>query len=414
MLKLNKKKLILLYIFIYPICDMLFTLIENIGISLVISPNQIIRGIGLFLFLFCIKNLYNWIKVMLIILWSICSFVIQINIFYSSSYITDLSFCLKFIQNFVFLFAFIQLYKDKVICFQEIIKYLIWSSYIAIFSILLSYVGIGSASYEGSSRLGVKGFFTIQSTITAYLLMIMPLYYLKFKKNFSIQMIICTFALFSIGSKTGVFGTLLEIIFISIFDLKKENYKNKTEKYLVFIGFAISIAPAIMIRYISYLMNIYHSNSYYYNLMAFLLSNRNDQIIAAQNGIVLIRDELKIRIGYIFGYGYTSMSKIMSIHYNYDAIERDFHGVFFYFGIVALMVLVYYLIKIIVRSIRLNFRFHFKNEYIYISFLIMCVGIIYGWLGGHVFYEAMNQLPFWIVAAFILCYKVQNNSIERI
>lgn len=406
-LKLRKKNLILIYIFIYPICDMLFTLVENAGISLPISPNQIIRGLGLIAFMLIIKNIKNWTKIMLITVWSICCFFIQIELYYSTSAITDFSFCLKFIQNFVFLFAFIQLFKDGIIEFDEAIKYLVWASYIAIFSIILSYFGIGAASYAGSSRFGVKGLFSIQSTITAYLLLIMPLYYIRFKKNFSVQMIICIIALFSIGSKTGVFGTLLEVILLSVYDIR--NYskdKNKKLKYIVFVGIAICILPFALRKYISYLSNLYHSNSYYYNLSAFLLSNRNDQIIAAQNGVQLIGNHLKQKIGMICGYGYTSMSGIMSTNYKYDAIERDFQGVYYYFGIVSLLILVYYLVKIIFRLAKMNVRYRFNERYLYVSLIIVGVGIVYGWLGGHIFYEAMNQLPFWIVSAFVLCYKI--------
>jgi len=400
-IKIGKKKLVLIYIFFYPVFDMIFTLVENAGGSFPVSPNQLIRGIGMIGFFIIIKSMKNWVKVICIIIWSICGLFVQIKYFYSTSFFTDLSFTLKFIQNFVFYYAFIQLFKDKVVQFEEVIKYLIWSSYIAIFSILLSYLGIGAASYAGSSRFGVKGLFTIQSTITAYLLLILPLYYIRFKRNFTTQMIVCIIALFSIGSKTGVFGTILEIIFITFYDFKYgEKSNNRKIKYMTLGLMSVCVVPSLLIRYISYLFNLYTSNSYYYNLSAFLLSNRNDQIIAAKNGTEMIMDKSKQIFGEIFGYGYTSMSKIMSHYYSYEAIERDFYGIYYYFGIVSSILLMVLLGVIVLRLLKLNFRYKFKNIYGYVSFIIVGVGIIYGWLGGHIFYEAMNQLPFYIIASY--------------
>lgn len=398
------KRIIVLYIFFYPVCDMMFSIIEQTGVLLPVSPNQVIRGMGLCMFFFIIKNLDNWIKTMLITVWSLCSLIIQMETFGSLSIVTDLAFCLKFIQNFIFLFAFIQLLKDKIIRIDELIDCLIWSSYIAAGSVLLSLFGVGNVSYEGSSRLGVKGFFSIQSTLTAYLMLIMPLYYIKFNKNFTWQMIMCVLALFSIGSKTGVFGTIIEIVFISIFDIKHNNYRSKNVRYYILLLLCISVFPLMLIEYVGYLITLYESHAYYYDIVAFLLSNRNDQIIAVESEIEMMGNEIKWNIGAVFGYGYTSL-KYMLQTYNYETIERDFHGCYYCFGTVSLTILIYYLSKVFYRAIKLNIVHHFENKYIYISTLIISVGIVYGWLGGHVFYEAMNQLPFWIVSSFVWSYK---------
>lgn len=408
-IKLSKKRLIAVYIFLYPICDIIFTLIANSKISMPISPNQIIRGFGLIIFFLFIKNRKSYVKIILISMWVICSFFMQSQMLYSTSFVTDLSFCLKFIQNFVLFYAFSQIFKEQVIEINDAIKYLIWSSYIVIISILLSYVGFGASSYINSSRFGVKGFFSIQSTITAYLLLILPLYYIRFSKNFSWQMLMCIFALFSIGSKTGVFGTIFEVVLISIFDIFREkNNNNKKIKYLTIFGLSVSIGSYIMTKYISYLFNMYYSNSYYYNLSAFLLSNRNDQLIAAKNGINLQCTIINKIIGKIFGYGYTSMSKIMSYDYNYESIERDFYGIYYYFGIICYVCFIILLFRVLKKTIIINFKYKFKNKIMYICIIIVYVGILYGWLGGHIFYEAMNQIPFWLICAYI--YNCKNKQ----
>ena len=405
---LNRRKIVLMYIFAYPVCDIIFTLMEQSGISLPISPNQIIRGCGLFLFFLMIKNTNHWIKTMLISVWSLCSLMIQLEFFYSGSIITDLSFCLKYIQNFIFLFAFVRLFKDGIINIDDVINCLIWSSYIVSASILCSYLGLGNASYAGSStRFGVKGFFSIQTTITAYLMLIMPLYFIKFKKNLSWQMIICVIALFSIGSKTGVLGTILEIILISLYDIRSNRDKNNIIRYSVIFFLCITIFPVFVIQYIEYLVELYTAHAYYYDIMAFILSNRNDQIYAVENEIEMIGNELKLSLGFIFGYGYSSINYMLS-GYHYETIERDFHGGYYCFGVISICLLSYYLTKVLLRALNNNIEMSFKNRYMYISMLILCVGVVYGWLGGHVFYEAMNQLPFWIIAAYVYSYKNTN------
>lgn len=405
-MKLNKHNLIKYYIILYPFCDIIYTLTENIGLNIPININQFIRGLGVILFFTCIKDIKNFLKVILIALWLIISLFYHISTGLSTNVITDFAFMLKVLNNFILFYAFMDMYKMKKISFDEITTWLVYSSYIAVGSILLSYIGLGLTSY-GNGRIGVKGLFTIQSTITAYLLVILPLYYYKFRKIIDWKMILCIIALLSIGSKTGVFGTMMAYIFMIIIDIRINSAngkisKNKFFSYIVILFMAITIGIYAMHEYIIYLLNLYYSKAYYYSFESFLLSNRNDQIKALQRSLRLYGNDINTIARIFLGMGYTGgAAMVQKVNSHIQAIERDFHGLYYYFGILILILTLIVLFKVLYSGIRINIKMKFKEIRSYLCFLIVCIGILYAYLGGHIFYEAMNQIPFWSVAAFL-------------
>lgn len=402
-LKINKKNIVKWYIILYPLCDILYTLTSSLG--MMINFNQMIRGFGLIFFLLIIRNKRNFYRTLGMILLLSLSFIMSKIFKFSISSITDLSFAMKICNNIILCYGFYDLY-EKDVSFNEIVDWLIKSAYIVIASILLSYLGLGLESYGGSGRTGVKGFFTIQSTITLYLLLIMPLVFYKYKKLISVRMFLFVFSLFSIGSKTGVFATLLEYILFVFIDYTKYGKGGRLRKrqilqHMFLIVGGLTVGMYALRNYINYLVNLYNSKAYYYSLEAFILSNRNDQISWVEKVVGLEFNAKEKIIGKIFGFGYSGVAKIVkSYGYKFEAIERDFHGVYYYFGIVVLLLLCMYLLKGVVDAFKNLVNDKSQNGLNLIVVFLTVFGIAYAFLGGHLLYEAMNQLPYWSVVAF--------------
>lgn len=167
-----------------------------------------------------------------------------------------------------------------------------------------------------------------------------------------------------------------------------------------------------MKKYIVYLLGLYQTKDYFYSLDSFLLSNRNRYIQLVQIYIDSFLSEKQKIMGKIFGYGNSGVRKMMSyMHPELNAIERDFHGLYYCFGIVVLVV-----ISIIIWQCWMNIlkecrKYKFRNDICFFSLLSVSLGIVYGWLGGHIIYEAMNLFPFWVICAFCKSKKIQGENI---
>lgn len=404
------------YIILYPVCDMLYTVTENMEISSTLNISQIIRGLGL---LFLLTYL-NWsakmvLKIGGIFAWMCISLAIYHFSGLSLSLFSDFSLWLKMFTAIVTYYVFKQNFENGTFDYEKIMTWFVYSSYIAISSILLSYVGLGNSSY-GSERIGVKGMFTIQSTITGYLLLLFPFIYKSQRKLLSVPVLLSVVALMSIGSKTGVFGTIICYSIFIIYELLNEGRRRVKKSTMLSVSLVmlgiLTIGVYYMKKYIVYLLGLYQTKDYFYSLDSFLLSNRNRYIQLVQIYIDSFLSEKQKIMGKIFGYGNSGVRKMMSyMHPELNAIERDFHGLYYCFGIVVLVV-----ISIIIWQCWMNIlkecrKYKFRNDICFFSLLSVSLGIVYGWLGGHIIYEAMNLFPFWVICAFCKSKKIQGENI---
>lgn len=400
-MRLSEKNILKIYIIIYPLVDILYTITQMLDIN--IKFNQLIRGIMLIFMLLLIRKQKYQTIIWLITIWVSLSTCVHIVWGYSTSISTDISVVLKILTNFIVFYCFLEKFSSKSISLEEILHWLILSAFIASISVLLSYVGLGNTSYDGIVRRGVKGFFTMQSSLTIFLLWMLPLIYSYYKKVFIWQILVVLLALFSIGSKTGVVGTSMVMLCIMFFDFRKSKIEERItrKKVLVatiFIFLFITIGVYIIKDYINELINLFHSG-WYTSFSGFLLSNRNGQLTAMKNFLLGHNGGL---IGILMGYGYSGVQYMLQqTRIGYKAIERDFHGVYYNFGLVILVILIYYLISLLVKAFYLNKKHKFLNEKYFALLLFWCIGIVYGYLGGHVLYEALGQFPFWIIGALI-------------
>lgn len=410
-IRIGKKQLMMWYITLYPVLDIIYTLSNMFGIN--IKLNQIIRGLMLLFMLLTIKRKEYVRKCYFIIVWIFFATLVNIIWGYTTRSSNEISFAIKMMTDFIVYYYFIESFRNGTFNQKEIFKCMMYSAMIASTSVLLSYVGFGAVSYLSTARSGVKGFFTMQSSLTIFLLNMLPIIYSYRKKIFSWQLIVTVIALASIGSKTGVIGTLVMLIAIIIFDIQKRNREHSITSRKVFIALVVGIlAGSIGIYklkdYISGLLYLYENAGYYSSALSFWLSNRNSQINAME---LFLEKHGKSWFGTLFGYGYTGVQYMMQQSRNLNAIERDFHGVYYYFGLPMLIVVCIYLIYVFRCGVKINNRTRYLNDENMSLLYIWIMGIVYAFLGGHVLYEALEQFPFWIIGALIV-YKYKSRMGE--
>ncbi|MBQ9609657.1 MAG: O-antigen ligase family protein [Lachnospiraceae bacterium] len=400
---ISKRNIFRIYIVLYPLLDIIYTLSEMFNID--IKINQLIRGAMLLYMFLCIRKQKHFFKTFIYSSWIIVSTFINIFVGYTTNAKTELTFSLKMITDIVVFYCFWEMLDNNIISTDDIFECMTKSSLIAAISVLLSYIGIGLTSYVSSARTGVKGFFTIQSSLTIYLLCMIPIIFVYKKKVFSIDILLVIIALFSIGSKAGVICTVIMLVFIILYTIRKkvlESNVNFKDIIITMIGTILipTFGLYYLNQYITRLKTLYMYAGYYTGIYSFWLSNRNNQI-SAINLFLRNHNNGKLR-GLLFGYGYTGVQYMMQKSRDLMAIERDFYGIYYYFGILILLITTGYLIYILYAAFKLNITERFKDDR-YISMLyIWVMGIAYAHLGGHVMYEALGQFPFWIIGAMIV------------
>lgn len=410
--KITKIQILKFYIILYPLWDIWFTVQEKLDLKLPVNPAQIFRGIGMiFLFSF-IKSKGSYLKILLISFWLFIILILHRYYFSANGVFTDISWCLKIINLFVIYYAFEEILKRKELSINALLQTLIASSYLIMASILLTYAGLGYRTYLGL-RQGVKGFFHNQTAITAYLLFIFPLMYLENRKLFSMRSLMCISALFSIGSKTGVLGTILCFLLLLIFDVyasavKKSMKPSRILSILVLLAGVTAAGGRLAKKYLLKLY-LYYQLTGHTSVINFLLSGRNDSLLSFKANRAEF-DPVCQLTGFVAGYGYPGVQSMLSP--GIYAIERDFHGVLYVYGFVTFMVITSILLFLAVKIVLLNLKSRFLNAGHFVAAVLLFMGIIYAYLGGHIIYEAVTQMPFWIICSCIKIERLTNRKYE--
>lgn len=406
------------YIILYPFCDIIYTLYTKSGLDLPVNPNQIIRFVGLLIMITFIRDFTDFAKVCILGAWMAICFFMQIGMNMNYGTMSNFSYCLKILNGAIFMYAFYSIFKNSVMEVEKLEKYIMISGLISITSVLLSYVGLGFESYGADAgRWGVKGLFSIQTTITGFLLMVLPLFALRKDKKGFIGFVLCVVALISIGSKTGVLGTALVVVVILVYQLFKNpklvNYVKCNKKK--FIIAACIIGPILLgglVIYIIGLVELYYAKSYYTSLVSFILSNRASQLYAILEYMFQFMGSAEVFAGALCGYGFTYANYMMQYFglTNMMAIEMDFYGLYFYSGLPVMFYFLWNYVKAMGVGIKGVFKSRFNDYRLFIYVLIFGVGLVYAALGGHVLYEALTQLPFYYACGYLL-YRAK--SVEK-
>ena len=279
--------------------------------------------------------------------------------------------------------------KKRYVTIVELLK---WSKKaILIFAVIILICkasGFGLA-YAGAS----KGVFIEVNALTALLvwgasIWIYPLYFGSATKHDILGAILVILATASQATKTGLLGIIVILLYYGIVNvILKKNTKILIETFL----FIMIICLGVYMYLMSEIGNEILSRWQYFlsrmDLVTFLVSGRNIALQAAFS-------EWTDNILYILcGTGYSGGVKLtfwQNPVLSYGGPEMDIFDVGFYYGIIVMLIVMYYLLK----PILMNRRYSSNITDIRFSYLLFFTVMF---LGGHVLSSPMAG-PFFAVA----------------
>ena len=399
-MEISRKKILLFYIETYPVWDIVYSL-TNTYFGNNININQIVRMIGVLFILSFIREIRSYFIIAGVSIFGLTCVFINMSRDVSINFMTDVTWLIKLVSGLIIYLSFKEIFNKNIIDKMEVFEALRKSLIFVIVSILLSYVGLGYYTYNSSNRFGVKGLFAANNTITEYLVILYMFQYLLLKGKKRIIMILLTIiATMSIGTKMGIIGicTLTIMLFyINAIGKKKGKIITSRKKFAVLLVVGIIgliVAVIIFNKLIESWVGSSMTKMYNVSFYGYLVSNRNWQISAIDS--YFVKDKLNL----ITGVGYSRTESVLKVyHKGFRAIEQDFHAIYYYFGIVLFLIFVVIIGIILYKIVRVFFKSESKlDRCVCVSIVVAFIG---GLLGGHLILEALSQMPFWILCAYI-------------
>ncbi|WP_332237875.1 O-antigen ligase family protein [Sporolactobacillus sp. KGMB 08714] len=390
------KKILKYIIIFYPVLDIIYSISTQL-FHTTFPIGQYVRILILFyLFIKFTKIRDKLIIISLLALLVIGEFTYAG--FEIEALVADLQYISKVILFVTGIFSFDFIIKKRILTKDEIIKYIIQSSYIITISIILGLFGIGFSTYVGG-RAGHKGLFLVQNAVTATLLIITPLNLYAFArtkyKRYLLSYCLALFSLLVIGTKAGIAGALLIIFFQSInFILKsKLNYLRLTLYFL-------SIGGLISALYFSWstlkiFFNTQINNAIQWGgIYSYAVSNRDLHVEWIQNYIATNYNYNPLLQ---FGIGFNNANNVL-IDHQFNIIEMDFYGLLYYSGIWVLLFICLIIFRRVLFAVAVLIKK--RNDVKYFAlFLSIMAGLVHAYYGGHVIYEALTAQYFACVLA---------------
>lgn len=407
-MKINMNTILLMCIAINPIFDIIFTITTQIlKLDLSIDINQLFRGFVLIIFLIYIRNFKTYLKLFSIGALLILSLYIQYKLGFVLSFISNISFLLKVFTGFVFYYAFQRIFIEERISKNSLFNSVGIASIIISITILLGWIGIGNTTYYNGEVVGVKGLFNSQNAVTGSLMMMLPMNYIFIKGNKKyIYTGLVIIGLFSIRTKASIISIIAFIVLISLFYFKEKVKKVgqiKFKKITIICSLICMLFLPIGIYWIMNYINALISTAISYNyesFYSFLVSNRNLQLDYVKEFISTELTEIERIYVPIVGLGYSLVEIVLKNRFSsFSAIEQDFIGLYYYVGIiitiiviVTIIINVYKIFKICKKDLSLEH---------YAILIAFAFGILQSILGGHILYEALASLFFWLIMGYI-------------
>lgn len=387
----------ILLLMILPIMDSLNGLIngggnEN-GISLGIVYRIILVMIGLVYW--CIYGISrkNFIYLTIVFSYLILSVVLYYN-YYATDYIILL---FKLLLPILVTITLVTLYKAKKISITVINKIMdFWTIVFPMTLFLAYFLGIGFSTYGDNSNLttesvGFKGLYYAQNDIS-YIIDILYLYIVgKLVKQINAFNVI-SFVLILLSSIImGLKGNFLIIVGVTLFYLLKSEKNNSSwgRKFVLLI-MIISGAVAGVILFQNDLNKIIERWQYFYNnknsLLSFITSTRSDRVIPTFSWL---KEYLGI-FGILVGSGYSYTEVIVPFKF----VEMDFFDIFFQIGIIGILLIYGYYLKLYLDNRKTNF---YSGAFL-LSFVI-------SFLSGHVLETALSGVFLGVICAGMVIGK---------
>lgn len=404
----NKKNrflnIIILSILIFtPIIDIIYSVNYYI-LGFKVPIHLALRCIILMYVLINIKRRKSIIFLMILSSGLALGIVFPIIMRYPFDLIDNLSYTMKIINFVAFAFYFDEKLKENKVNINILLNYISYSTIIISSNIVLSNIfKFGFKTYLDKPISGHKGFFMIHNSITAVLLIVIPIsFYTYYKNRKSYNLIIFilnVMAVMMIGTKSGVIGAV-SIIFMILLTIiiEKELYlkikftKKVLCKIVVGSSILIIISGPIINKFYLEQKKQYESMGYD-NFYSYIISNRNLQIKYINKEI---ENKLTFNPKYMFGMGIKYANDVIhSEKKEFEIIEMDFNGVAIYSGYLVLIIILLLIFKIyigLLMAIRDKTNIFLKL----IMLISLSIGIIHAAFGGHVLYEGITGVYFGI------------------
>jgi succinate dehydrogenase hydrophobic anchor subunit len=409
----NRLKSFFIYLIILsPLIDIIFIINSNyLGIDFPI--HQIVRGVILLVNLFFIYKFKEYKIIAILISFLMINEIVYLLNGNLLSVNANVGYILKILYTVSFIQIYYILLSKKFISVEEVVSSLVKASLIISFVIVASKItntGLKTYGNTSSYRTGVKGLFYAHNSITATLLILLPIcfYVLYKRRNITslFNVIINFLALNFIGTKMGVIGSFFILLLVSVITLIELMKNQKIKKKNIYIlSIVIGVIFTIMlIIFKDYFITLYEQQKQIYikykykNIFSLLVSNRDLQIsylktYIGNNGIEFL--------SFIFGLGYSKANSVLTARkQSYKVIEMDFAGVLYYSGIFVLALILFIIIRNLYHYMKIQnlIKSNYFQKTLLISFFI---AIIHAALGGHVIYEAITGTYFGIVLALL-------------
>lgn len=247
------------------------------------------------------------------------------------------------------------------------------------------FLGIGSATY--SSGLGYTGLYYANNDLSIVML-VSTIYCLnnlikRIRTKEIILFILNLMSLLIIGSKTGLLGLGIAIILYIIKYMKNiVNNKSISKKHItrIFIYIGVIIIISIIVFYPIF-SEMLHRIIYFYqkegNILAAFLSGREKFLVVAFEKLTL---EKFFIFKLLFGVGFF-YRKNWGIG---ELVEMDLFDIVFSLGLIAAIVITYYISKFLYKMVR-NL-----NDSNFMYFVCILVILLFSIIAGHVAFSALS------------------------
>lgn len=419
---INSKYLVMIILVLTPIIDIIYSVNYHI-LNFKLPIHLFLRGIILVYILFNIRY-KNHIKYLIVLCAIFMGGIIWPKMMgYPFSFIENISYSMKIINMIAAGMYFFECLKNKVIDDYYLIKCINISTVIIGGSIVFSNIfNVGLKTYLDKPISGYKGFFIVHNSITAVLLIVIPITFLQLikKKNkyITILLLLNIIATMQIGTKSGTIGVIFEItIFILYLILYYKlggivKILNKKTVYIftTFMVLLLIVSSSLMFNFINNQRENFSSMGYS-SFFSYIISNRDLQIRYVNEEI---ENNLSINPKYLFGMGVKYANEVVNEgKKEFEIIEMDFEGIKIYSGYLALIIISIFLLETVFKnilSIR-NGQDATKKIFVLLSIFI---GLVHAALGGHVLYEGITGMYLGAIIGLSRFYSRDISTIEML
>ncbi|MFT8929771.1 MAG: O-antigen ligase family protein [Sporolactobacillus sp.] len=404
------KKILKCIICFYPVLDIVYSVSVQLFHTQFPLSQYIRIGILAYLFIWLTQKRDKLIIFTLFVLMIVGEFT-----YYSlgnGAFFADIQYISKILLFVTVIFSFDYIIKNNILTINEIVDYIIRSSYIITISVIIGLFGIGFNTYV-DGRAGVKGLFLVQNAITATLLIITPYNLYAFeamhKKIYIVSYILALFSLLIIGTKAGVAGV------IYIFIIQYINYIIKSSVNsikLSIYSFSVAISALCLFLEWNKLVGFFNyqvsSAQRWGDMFSYIVSNRNLQIMWVQS---FINTKFTFNPLWYFGVGFNTANNVLQAN-GANIIEMDIYGILYYSGIWILLLIIIIIIKRVYFSALLVIR-EKATVKSFVFLLALSVGLIHSFYGGHVIYEALTSLYFGISLSLVKAEFLHSRELSQ-